>query len=1769
VSTTIQDYQLEERLYRSRDISVFRARERGGDQLPVVIKRLNAEYPEPDVQERLHREHRLLAELSSPHLVRPVGMIADGNAQALVLEDLGARSLDKLEIFGRLSTAEFLGVAAALARGLAHLHEHRIVHRDINPFNVVWNRASGELRIIDLSIAAKLVATSNSIPNAGLMQGTLAYMPPEQTGRTNQAIDARSDLYALGATLYELLTNRLPFEGASVLEVVHAHIARAPQPPSELDPEIPAPISAIVTKLLSKAVEDRYQSADGLLADLQQCLSSIEASGVIEPFALGQHERDGAFRLSDRLYGRDREQALLEASLTRARQGSRCELVLVAGDPGVGKSALIRELYLPVVGAGARLVSGRFIAQERNVPYSALLEALRELVQQLLTRSPEELEAWRERVAEALGANLGVMTALLPQLELVLGVGEQQPDLPPAELRNRFDYTFLRFLRELATPSAPLVLFLDDLQWADGASLRILELMVEDEQLRHCMVLGSYRHSEVADDHPLTRTIARLEAAQRPATAIRLEPLRLEAIQAWLADSFATEPVACLDLAQVCLEKTHGNPFFLDQFLCALHEQGTLRFIAARRSWAWDLDQVRAARFTENVVDFMSRRIDRLSPEAQRTIELAACVGSRFLPATVARLGEWSEQQVLVWLDEATQLGLVTGVGDFRAERSRTTAVRDGYRFTHDRIWNAASSRLSPAVHMAQDLRLGRLMWAEDPAGKALFDTLGHLDAAIALIDDPIERLELARLNLAGAQQARRTLAIETALAYLETGIGLLPDDAWDRHYELTLDLYEQAAACAQQADRPAEMERYGQQVLERGTSLLHRMRYLETRIAHFQANSRLDEAVDACIEALALLGVKLPRKPNMLDILLQFLRLQGFLRGRTAQHLADGPDMTDPAMLTALRIIRVGSGPAFWIEPNLIPIFAFRTAELTHRFGVALQAAWGIGGYAFVLMEVFGRFTAGWDYGQFSLGIMQRFESRELSAKVHFLYGTLVSHWKEPLHRSIEILQRASQEGLEHGDPEGAIMCRHSLAYHMLLRGDPLPSVARALDENIALMRKHRQDWYCANSVFRRHSLNLLLGRDEPVLDQARQVFDQDAYVAALRDKGDATQLAVYNTTMGLFRVVLGEPEQALEHLDEADGMVEALIGSLYVPMIPFYQALALLELGRHRGRLDGRARRRVKKALRRLEGWAANAPDNFRAKQLIVQGGLLADRGDSSGALAAYEEALALTEAQEHLLDRATCQEALAALYREHPRLHNVFLRDAWHTWQRWGAESKLRRLEAAHPWLEELAAPGTPKRSRDSTTGSSAAGALDIEAVFKATRAISSEVVLDQLLQRMLVVALEAAGAERASYLVREDARWQVLARAGSTEAQATELVSLPVHDLETGRFEVPMAVVHYVANTGEALVLGDASAASELSGDPYVQRRGPRSVLCHPLQYRGKLTGLLYLENNSVQDAFPDERVDLIQLLCAQMAISVENAKLFRNRSELIKAYERFVPKEFLSFLRKESIVEVELGDQVEAEMTVLFSDIRDFTSLSERMSPQENFAFINAFLSVMEPVISRYHGFIDKYIGDAIMALFPTNADDALQCALEMARELERLNAERVEQGEPPIDIGIGLNTGRLMLGTVGGRNRMDSTVISDAVNLASRLENLTKRFGSTVLISDATFERLEHPERYQTRVIGSIEVKGKREPVTVHEVFQGDPDAVAQAKQHSQALFQSALARYQAGDLQVAASMFQQVWDGNPHDRAAADYAERCARTMSDADEPTPSPARR
>ncbi|HYG88371.1 MAG TPA: ATP-binding sensor histidine kinase [Azospirillum sp.] len=1501
----LEGYSIAERLTQGRTTVVHRGK-RLSDGAPVIIKVLDLEYPTPLQLARVHHEYELLKRVDHPGVIKVYALERSMHSLAIVMEDFGGVPLRSVIAGNALDLGTKLTIARRIAEIIGSIHASNIIHKDINPSNILLNPYTSEIKIIDFGIASQLPQEIPQLESPDYLEGTLAYIAPEQTGRMNRPVDYRSDFYSFGITLYELLLGTLPFDARDSVEMVHMHMAAVPPSLHSRDASIPEAVSMIVQKLIEKNAENRYRSAVGIIRDLDACLAGAPAD-----FVPGRHDRSDRFTVPARLYGRDDEVERLFGAYEAACAG-RPGVLLVTGYSGIGKSALIHEIHRPIAQRSGFFIAGKFDQYRRNIPYSSLIQAFQSLLHQILAESEESIAAWKTRLLVALGGNGRVIIDVLPELRHIIGPQPEVPALAPQEAQNRFNFYFLNFIRTFADARHPLVMFLDDLQWADNPSLGLLEMLSADKECRHLLILGAYRSNEVDGAHPLSLTLEQMKANGVAVDEIALQSLPLEAVGEIVADTVNCPPEEVRPLAELIARKTDGNPFFIGQLLKTLHGGGLIAYDGACDAWTWQIEKIQEVGVSDNVAELMVAKIRSFSGETQQLLQLAACIGSQFTLDDLSVVGDDSWDSVAENILPALEAGLVSPVGNEYRFYGGTEKAKAGdfivrYRFLHDRVQQAAYDLLDEEEKARTHFKAGQRLLRNTPEERldgVIFDIVDHFNQAVALATDPALRLQLSRLNIQAAVKAKNAIAYEPALRYVRaarTYLGELSDD------RLLFGVLVEQAECEHLNGNGDEAETLYRQAL--GASANDRDRaFVYERMIHYYTNTgKFRAAYDTGREALRLFGVSLPAGFVPPLFIADLARFKWKMRGRTIESLIDLPLCQDERLTTAMRLIGALLKAAYQIRPELCIASAVKAVNLSLSHGTMEDNA-----VAYVVLGgifiggVMGRRRAGYEFGRLALAMNKRFNNAKLSSEINFVSAYFTNFWVEPARNTETYYRTAYEDGLQMGDFFHLSCAACTLVESQFIRGVGLDEVRKAGDDYRAFMERIKSHEAAGAITAVLRAIRNLEGETESPASFGDAEFDEDAFVTSIGNFTSRHFAHFYFVNKMQALYLWGLHADALKIAAVSESYLKYSVAMLHTVEHHFYHALILCAAHRRTG--ERGHLRKARRILGKLEGWAALNPGNFAHKALLVRAELGRCGKGRQDLAPLYAAAIRSAGENGYAQNEALANELAGRYFAEQgiDMAAQGHFRAALYGYRMWGARGIADRLAGEFPLLESQGAPrdatapwpdrmvadnandhrshtrsGSSSTTRPGTSGSRTRSSLDLETVIKATRALSGEIKLQTLLRKLVEIMIENAGAQRGVFIRIEQGRLLVEA-AGTAGQGGVAVLGGEPPDGNT----LPLSVVHYVVRLGDSVVLNDAEHDQRFWNDPYIQAANPKSVLCAPVIHQGQTVGIIYLENTLASGAFTAARLEMLEVLSTQAAISLENSILYERLEQRV-------------------------------------------------------------------------------------------------------------------------------------------------------------------------------------------------------------------------------------------------------------------------------------------
>ena len=1532
MTINLAGYQFVETLHSGIRTSVERAR-KDSDFSSVIVKTLKAEYPTLSDITRLRHEYQILHSLNVEAIIKAISLESYKNGLALILEDSGSEPLNDWRRGKKLTIIQFLTWGLQLVSALAEIHKHNIIHKDVKPQNIIINPATEKVQIIDFSIASRLEQENSTLSHPDLLEGTLAYMSPEQTGRMNRSIDYRTDFYSLGVAFYEMLTGELPFNSTDPLELVHSHIAKTPIPPHQLNPEIPPQISAIAMKLLAKNAEDRYQSTEGLKFDLETCSIKLQASGYISNLVVGSADKAGQLNIPQKLYGRDREIEKILETFDRVASGTT-ELMLVSGYSGIGKTVLINEVHKPILRQRGYFIAGKFDQFKRNIHYASLIQAFQSLTQQLLTEGEAEIQVWKEKLLGALGVNGQVIADVIPEVELIIGKQPPVAELGATESQNRFRRVFKQFIGVFTTIDHPLVIFLDDLQWADSASLKLIELLITDSDSKYLLLIGAYRDNEVYPTHPTIQTIDKIRQTGATVNNIVLQPLHLVDVEELIADTLNESggseslSVKTRNFASLLFNKTQGNPFFLSQLLKTLYQEDLLTYDLYSGVWQWNIEQIQAIGITDyNVVELIARNIRKLPEDTQKVLKFAACIGNTFNIEVLGIVNQESSLVTVAQLWAALQAGLILPLSNeykiplvFSEKESggfTLTDVKVDYKFLHDRVQQAAYSLIPDEQKKETHLKIGQLLLqSTTPEGRKenIFALVNQLNYGTDLLTTESQKYELAQLNLIAGQKAKAATAHDSAVKYLQVGLSLLAVDSWDNQYELALRLHEEAAESAYLSGNFDEMQRFVEIVQNCAKTLLDIVKVYEVQIQAYMGQNKLLEALNTGLQVLKQLEVEFPDSPNPSDIGQALGETAAILSGTRIEDLLDLPEMTDPYQLAAIRILSSIFSACYSGMPVLVPLTVCKQVDLSVQSGNASVSPFAYAVYSLLLCGAVGDIDRGYELGQLALRLVSKLNAKEIEVKTCHLVYAAVQHWKEHVRNTLEPFLSAFSSGLETGDLEYAGYAVMVWSHYSFFVGKQLMQLEREIATYTDALHKISQQTALNNTKICWQAVLNMMGRSENLCQLKGEAYEEDKMLPLHQQTNN--QLAIHYLYLHKVALcyVFENYAEALKNIPKVESSFGASTGQLTVVIFYFYDSLVRLAVYSETSQSDQQEiLNRVQANQEKLQKWAHYAPMNHLHKFYLVEAQKHRVLGEKVEAIEMYDKAIALAKENEYINEEALAHELAAKFYFSwgKVKIARTYMTDAYYAYMRWGALAKVKHLEEKYPQLiaRSPVVTETPFNPTMTIAPLTITGGqtelLDLATVMKASIAISSEIVLPNLLIKLMKIFIENAGAETGTFILSKEG--QLVIEAAGTKDRVRVLESLPVSTFG----QLPISVLNYVTRTQKDVVLNDSSHEEIFNADPYITQHKPKSILCAPILSQGKLSAILYLENNVIAGAFTPKRVEVLRMLSGQAAIALENANLYHTLE--VKVEERTE-----ELKAKNTRLEVEIQERQQAE-----------------------------------------------------------------------------------------------------------------------------------------------------------------------------------------------------------------------------------------------------------
>ncbi len=1468
----LKGYRYTETVYETPTTIVYRGI-RVHDNRPVAIKMLKSELPNKYDIELIEHDYYIAKKLNHSGIIKPYALGSVAHRKVYVMEDFGGIPLNNYVLDHKPDLTDQLIIIKSLIDALNYLHQRSYIHKDIKPQNILIDPKTKQLKIIDFSITAEVQKETMGALSPDKLEGTLAYISPEQTGRMNRSIDFRSDFYSLGVTFYELLTGKLPFEAKDQMELVHAHIAIKPVPPHKDNNNIPKTISDIVIKLMAKTAENRYQGSSGLKADVEKCYKQLKESGKIEDFVIGSLDIPDQFQIPEKLYGREKEIEHLLENFYRVSVGSK-EMVYYLGASGIGKSSLIKEIHKPLVDKRGYFISGKYDQFKRSIPYNAIIEAFEELARHIITEDEIVLSEWRQNILEAIGDNGQVIIDFIPSMELIIGQQPQIQPLAPVEAQNRFNLVFQSFIRVFAAQEHPLIIFLDDLQWADSASLKLLEILLPDPELSYLLFIGAYRDNEVDATHSLEIMFDYMREEGSHWEDITLTALSQEDITEMLVDIFYCDKEKTTDFANLIHNKTGGNPFFVTEFLKTLYRAG---FIEFKDEWKWDIAGIEQLGITANVVEFMAEKIRKLSADSLEVIKQAAVIGNSFAIKSLADVYGKTEDETHAHLLEPMNEGMIL-------------FIEDQYRFVHDKVREGAYSLLENDERIMLHYGIAKTILnnAKEQAhvDERIFDIANQFNHAKELIQDA-EKKDIIGLNFKAGQKAKAASAFSAAVDFFSHGGDFLPDDSWQSDYDATLSYYTEWSEAEYMAGHYGNANLLFEKILSSAKTILDKIRVFSLKISSLATQKKHLEAIAIGREALKQLNLSLPKDPGDLAVSKEIFTTKLKLGKRKIKDLINLPEMTDKKIIAAMHLLTEIGASAYQVQPKLLAIIVSKVINLSLKYGNSLPSTIAYSGYSVILASIsMNELDSAYEFGKLAMELADKYGIKSWQGKTYF-NASHSFHYKVHLKEMLKYYLQIFQYCMESGELQYLGYAYSAYCYTSFLSGqnlDELNEVFQKYSVNVYKMKQAQNELYF--NLMWQIVLTLSGGSNDKFLLQGK-AFDEEKVIGGLDPGHDMTTFAHYYCYKTMLYYLYGDYENCVETGQNEKIVADGVTGQALVPTFYFYYALGLAALYLDPVNKKRKHLKTLTSIHKMFKKWAEQGVYNYLHKFHLISAELARIKNKQDEAMTLYDKAIREASKNTFIHEEAIANECAARFYiaMDDEYKAGKYMTAAYYCYEKWGAIVKVNDLIDKYPTLIKTDTgkgdSSTTKIPTETATGIfTTTDSLDISTVMKATQAISGEIEMEKLLEKLIKIVIENAGAQKGILILLDNEEFLIEAESEVDKEHTSVMKSLPLIESDN----IPQAVIRYVAKVKENIVLNNASEEDLFKSDPYIINHQPKSVLCSPILKQSRLIGVIYLENNLAIGAFTEDRVRTLNILSSQIAISIENVKLIEGMKE---------------------------------------------------------------------------------------------------------------------------------------------------------------------------------------------------------------------------------------------------------------------------------------------
>jgi len=1493
----------------------------------------------PSYEKRLQEEYTKLGDSGFENIIKPSEIINLCEGTAVITEKSNAVSLDEYISTNKIKINSCLNIILNLAETIGILHRNNILHKNINPQNILIHPQNETIMLTNLCTPPCLQTLYYKVYNKWSTEKILPYISPEQTGMTNRQMDHRSELYSLGTIFYRILTGIILFQSDNSFEILNSHFTKRPIPPCEINPDIPKAVSDIALKLLKKSPENRYQSAFSLYNEIEKCISFLHTTGEIPYFIPGENDIPQKLIISKKLYGRNQNIDIFRKVFENVRDGNS-EIINVTGPSGIGKTTLILNVLYPVIKNKGYYITGKCDQLHRDIPYYPLLLAFQSLVKQILAESNNGIEIWKESILEAVGNNGQILIDVIPDIELIIGSQQECPQLESEESKNRFNMVFNNFVRIFTTSNHPLILFIDDLQWVDSATLMLLKNLITDPEIKSFFLISAYRDNEISKYHNLTTMNTDLRLMGVSINDIHLSPLDLDDISHLIVDTLKCTSERSLSLSKLAMEYTKGNPLSVNQFLNLLYDENILTF-SIDSGWTWNISKIKAFYETDNFISLMGSRIKMLPDNERNILEIASCIGNTFDIKTLSQIINLQENEIITDLNKIADTGFISASGNM-------------YKFTHDRIYETVYSLIPKKEKIKNHKRIGEVLLVnsnEKNIHENIFSIVNQLNNGYEQFANENENIKLTELNFKAGMKAMHSIAYESAVKYFTFGLKLLQMDSWEKYYDLTKMITLKNFECQYLLDNLKEAHILFQDIIKNSKTNLEKAELHNLNVTLLMNSGKPGMAIIMGIEGLKLLGVKIHQNPGKHELIKEKIKLKRKLFKQSINKIVTLSEMTDKNKISVMSLLMNLWMPAYSINHNLMHLISMKMVNTSLKYGNCNISSFGYISYSMVMGASEGNFKRGHELGTIALKLNNIFKNNDIRCQLNFMFGAFLAHWRNNAETDIKYLKEAYNFGSESGN---VYYSRLTCIFHagtMFIKGDNLNSVYKTALKYLDYTEKGKTI-HISNALTAVIRIILQLqGKIKNTLSLSDDTFDENQFFIYLKDREVIQPFHWYCIFKARNLFIFEHYEEANKIINIDETIIDWHFSSITLPEHYFIKSLILAAIYKKSSiKVKNKILKKISSLQKVLKHWADNSPENFMHKYYLVEAEKCRLMSENFRAMEFYKRSIESAKKNSYIQNEAIANELAAKFYVENnfddfAKKYFCSARKAYH---KWGALQKVRIMEDKYPqYLTEPlennseAAGKTQNKKTDESLG------INLTQILQVLSNKKNQIDLEVSITKF---ACDITLADKAMLLLNKNKSLKICTYVDHEMGDDIRILT----EAATLTARLPESIINYVFNSYNYVVIHNPAADERFSNDPYFDLFQPEKILCFPLIQKGICDGIIFLEKNNSKSDFTHEQLEMLKIAANHSTILLGN--MSHSRIKKIQKYDHSLLKGLDT-----ELINNKLKDLMETKKVFMTEDLT-LLMISEELSisPQQLSEFLNNKLSV------NFNTYINQY-----------------------------------------------------------------------------------------------------------------------------------------------------------------------------------------------------------